>query len=66
MVSSPFSGGATTLADRPARADDEFTLDVRVLVGYGLVMGDCPTDDGCGNTCQEDASSCGSMADNPF
>ncbi|MGH3852522.1 MAG: FxLD family lanthipeptide [Pseudonocardiaceae bacterium] len=59
------SGGATALAERPGEGDDEFTLDVRVVVAYGLVMGDCPTDDGCGNTCQDDDSSCNSFVDDP-
>ncbi|GAB3449150.1 FxLD family lanthipeptide [Actinophytocola sediminis] len=44
---------------------DEFALDVRVVVAYGPVMGDCPTDDGCGNTCAGDASACNSFADAP-
>lgn len=38
---------------------DEFLLDVRVLVTLAPLAGtDCPTDDGCGNTCSGDASSC--------
>jgi FxLD family lantipeptide len=60
-----YSGGATALVERPGAEDDEFALDVRVVVAYGPVMGDCPTDDGCGNTCEGDASSCGSFADDP-
>ena len=60
------SGGATALAERPAAAgEDEFALDVRVVVAYGPVMGDCPTDDGCGNTCAGSDSSCNSFADDP-
>jgi hypothetical protein len=41
-----FSGGPTALAECPVAGDDEFVLDVRVVVAYGPVMGDCPTDDG--------------------
>jgi len=59
------SGGATALAERPVAGDDEFALDVRVVVAYGPVMGDCPTDDGCGNTCAGNDSSCNSFADDP-
>lgn len=65
MAEVQFSVGATALAERPAEEDDEFALDVRVVVAYGPVLGDCPTDDGCGNTCAGDASSCGSFADDP-
>jgi FxLD family lantipeptide len=59
------SGGVAALTERPAADEDEFALDVRVVVAYGPVMGDCPTDDGCGNTCAGDASSCNSSADDP-
>ncbi|WP_322753060.1 FxLD family lanthipeptide [Frankia sp. Cas3] len=65
MSEVPVSGGATALAERPGEEDDEFTLDVRVLVAYGPIMGDCPTDDGCGNTCSGNDSSCNSFADDP-
>ncbi|MBB5156085.1 FxLD family lanthipeptide [Saccharopolyspora phatthalungensis] len=57
--------GGTALADPPDRGDDEFALDVRLFVAYGPVMGDCPTDDGCGNTCEGEASACNSFADDP-
>ncbi|GLZ30901.1 hypothetical protein Lesp02_30900 [Lentzea sp. NBRC 105346] len=60
-----FPGGVTALAERPVADDDEFTLDVRVVVAYGPVMGDCPTDDGCGNTCVGNDSACNSFADDP-
>lgn len=59
------SASAIALAERPGEGDDEFALDVRVVVAYGPTMGDCPTDDGCGSTCQGDASACGSFADDP-
>lgn len=66
MVEVLSSGGATALAERPTTAvEDEFALDVRVIVAYGPVMGDCPTDDGCGNTCSGSDSSCNSFADDP-
>jgi FxLD family lantipeptide len=46
--------------------DDEFELDVRLFVTLApLGEGGCPTDDGCGNTCQGNASSCSSMAADP-
>ncbi|SES45447.1 FxLD family lantipeptide [Actinokineospora terrae] len=68
-----FSGSATALEERPAAfmlgrlpaEDDEFALDVRVVVAYAPVMGDCPTDDGCGNTCAGNDSACNSFADDP-
>lgn len=54
--------GGTTLAEPPA--DDDFTLDVRVLVSYAPASrGNCPTDDGCGNTCSGNDSSCSSDID---
>lgn len=66
MLEALSSGGATALAERPdAAVEDEFALDVRVVVAYGPVMGDCPTDDGCGNTCSGADSSCNSFADDP-
>ncbi|MDT3444481.1 FxLD family lanthipeptide [Pseudofrankia sp. BMG5.37] len=60
------SGTGMALAERPAAEEDEFALDVRVVVAYGRLKGDCPTDDGCGNTCAGADSSCNSAADNPF
>jgi FxLD family lantipeptide len=65
MSNAQLSGGATALADRPGEEDDEFALDVRVVVAYGPIMGDCATDDNCGNTCEDDASTCNSFADDP-
>ena len=65
MSNAQLSGGATALADRPGEEDDEFALDVRVVVVYGPIMGDCGTDDGCGDTCENDASACNSFADDP-
>jgi len=63
------SGSATALADgpgwEPAFFEDEFALDLRVVVTSGHVMGDCDTSDGCGNTCSGDDSSCNSFTDNP-
>lgn len=67
-------GGATAVAERPdgspeatdlAGFDDEFELDLRVVVTHGHIMGDCDTSDGCGNTCSENDSSCNSFTDNP-
>lgn len=57
--------GGTALAERPVVEEDEFALDMRVIVAHGVVMGDCPTDDGCGQTCAGDASACNSFADDP-
>lgn len=55
----------TTMAE-PLGWDDEFTLDVRVVVTTdALRRGDCPTNDGCGNTCQNNASACNSYTDDP-
>ncbi|MEV0681712.1 FxLD family lanthipeptide [Actinosynnema sp. NPDC050436] len=60
-------GGAATAEPSPADLVevDEFALDVRVFVTHGPMAGDCPTDDGCGNTCANDASACASDADSP-
>jgi FxLD family lantipeptide len=56
----------TQLLDRSASAEDDFALDVRVVVGYvSASRGDCPTDDGCGVTCATDASACNSNYDIP-
>jgi len=57
--------GNTALAERLGEEDDEFALDVRVVVAYSPVIKDCATDDGCGNTCDGDASACNSFADDP-
>lgn len=65
------SSGATTLLERPIEGlegieDDEFTLDVRVIVEPRLACNLCGTDDGCGETCQDGASACSSYANNQF
>lgn len=65
MVEIRSLGGATALAERPVADDDEFALDVRVVVAYSPLRGDCPTDDGCGNTCAGSDSSCNSSPDDP-
>ncbi|MFC5956807.1 FxLD family lanthipeptide [Streptomyces pratens] len=40
-------------------ADDEFELDVQVVISEtGLSAFNCPTSDGCGDTCANGASSC--------
>jgi len=42
-------------------ADDDFQLDVRVVVSESPVYNfNCPTSDGCGNTCANGASACSS------
>jgi len=58
---------ASTLVLEPAvDFDDDFALDVRVVVAFASPgRGDCPTDDGCGNTCATNASSCTSSFDIP-
>ncbi|WP_030894155.1 FxLD family lanthipeptide [Streptomyces sp. NRRL F-5053] len=53
----------TTPAELPVEdlADDDFQLDVRVVVSHSPVYNfNCPTSDGCGNTCANGASSCAS------
>lgn len=57
---------AIALAERPADTDDEFALDVRVVVAAhpnGKLM--CSTGDGCGQTCSQGASACNSFVDDP-
>ncbi|MFI1013044.1 FxLD family lanthipeptide [Streptomyces sp. NPDC020965] len=40
-------------------SDDDFQLDIRVVVAESPVYNfNCPTSDGCGNTCANGASSC--------
>ncbi|WUI03982.1 FxLD family lanthipeptide [Spirillospora sp. NBC_00431] len=52
-------------AERPVE-EDEFDLDVRVLVACAPeACGNCPTDDGCGNTCAGNDSTCDSTFDDP-
>jgi FxLD family lantipeptide len=74
MPTTSFTDGPTSLLERPdtragAPVDelaDEFALDVRVIVALapvGIAM--CPTDDGCGNTCSGNDSSCNSFVDDP-
>lgn len=64
MMHDDQRSGGLAVADRPTSpldGLDEFDLDVRVLVTLAPVgQADCPTDDGCGNTCGGDASSCNS------
>lgn len=51
----------TTSAD-----DDDFSLDLSVFVAMTPDgFRDCPTDDGCGNTCGGSDSSCNSFTDDP-
>jgi FxLD family lantipeptide len=62
------TGGAVALAERPVHdeVDDEFSLDVRVVVAahpIGKLM--CSTGDGCGSTCTGGASACSSFIDDP-
>ncbi|MEW1659698.1 MULTISPECIES: FxLD family lanthipeptide [unclassified Streptomyces] len=61
-----FADDEIKLAEHPG-GDDDFTLDVRVVVATGPLaeMGDCPTDDGCGNTCENGASACDSFIGDP-
>ncbi|MEO3861337.1 FxLD family lanthipeptide [Acrocarpospora sp. B8E8] len=67
MFDGRASGGSTALAERPAAGDDEFALDVRVVVAYApATHTPCPTDDGCGNTCSGNDSSCNSALDDQF
>lgn len=67
-VSNGQSSGGTALAERPtADMDDDFTLDVRVIVSYAPAsLGNCPTNDGCGNTCSGNDSSCNSDFAAPY
>ncbi|MEU1786538.1 FxLD family lanthipeptide [Streptomyces sparsogenes] len=40
-------------------ADDDFKLDIRVVVSESpLTVFMCPTSDGCGTTCENGASAC--------
>lgn len=71
MTAIPSSGGATALLEPPVigadSAWDEFELDVRVVVSPQMAQcGNCPTDDGCGNTCKDGASTCTSESNNSF
>lgn len=61
------AGSTTALAERPAtETDDEFTLDVRVvLAAHPSGKLQCSTDDGCGSTCSNGASACDSYVDDP-
>ncbi len=65
MSDVQLAGADTALAERPGEGDDEFALDVRIVVAPGPVITDCATDDGCGDTCEGDASACNSFADDP-
>ena len=62
------SAGATALAEPSVTDDfdDEFSLDVRIVVTSrtgGKPV--CPTNDGCGQTCQNGASACNSFIEDP-
>ncbi|GAA0955913.1 FxLD family lanthipeptide [Actinocorallia libanotica] len=58
VAERPFPSGAPAVLDS---FDDEFGLDVQVLVTLAPIgRNDCPTDDGCGNTCSGSDSSCSS------
>ncbi|MCN9240727.1 FxLD family lanthipeptide [Streptomyces sp. RY43-2] len=57
---------ATLLAERSAVEDDFAPLDIRIVVAthpHGKLM--CSTGDGCGNTCANGASACGSFIEDP-
>jgi FxLD family lantipeptide len=43
--------------------DDDFVLDMRVVETLTPLLGNCATDDGCGNSCQ--TSACSTGAANP-
>ncbi|MBW4722283.1 FxLD family lanthipeptide [Saccharothrix obliqua] len=60
------SGGATALLEVPV--EDEFELDIRPVLSHQATphSNDCPTDDGCGNTCSNGASACTSQNNNQF
>lgn len=65
MLNGQTSGSVTALAEGPVE-EDEFDLDVRVLIAYApAARGNCPTDDGCGNTCSGNDSTCNSTFDDP-
>ncbi|GAA1748769.1 FxLD family lanthipeptide [Streptomonospora arabica] len=60
------SATATALAEPPLN-DDEFELDVRVvLAAHPNGKLQCNTGDGCGQTCQTNASACVSFTGDPF
>lgn len=65
MPDSRLADSAARLAGLPGTddLDDEFTLDVRIVVAAG--PNECPTDDGCGQTCEDGASACDSFIDDP-
>ena len=70
MPDSRVPASATALAEPPEvdslLDDDEFTLDVRVVVAtYPNGKFLCPTNDGCGQTCQQGASACSSSLHDP-
>jgi FxLD family lantipeptide len=58
------TGTATLIRPANAETDEDFTLDVRVLVTYDSASrGTCDTNDGCGNTNQGGSSTCGTIPD---
>lgn len=53
------AAGTAVLESRADTLDDDFDLDVRVVVAYASPgRGDCPTNDGCGSTCSTNNSAC--------
>jgi FxLD family lantipeptide len=61
------TAASTAVLEPPvAFEDDDFALDVRVVVAYAPPgRGDCDTSDGCGNTCATNDSSCTSQLQLP-
>ncbi|MFG2737913.1 FxLD family lanthipeptide [Streptomyces harbinensis] len=51
----------------PIDEDGDFTLDVRVVLAArrSPLHNNCPTDDGCGATCENGASACDSFVEEP-
>ncbi|OFB43224.1 FxLD family lantipeptide [Frankia sp. B2] len=67
MVATLPAGGATALLE-PDVVEDDFALDVRVVITHTAktCSNNCPTDDGCGDTCKNDASACTSESNHGF
>lgn len=66
MMITSLAGGSTALADPPG-IDDEFALDVKVVLAThpnGKLQ--CSTSDGCGSTCNDGASACNSSIEPPL
>jgi len=67
VMSTSLAGGSTALADPPPGIDDEFALDVKVVLAThpnGKLQ--CSTSDGCGSTCNDGASACNSSIEPPL